>query len=390
MSDSHSHTLRQNDNVPLIQTIFQWLMVVLLIYLLITAVGMIGNGFKAATKGDATDLFAFATNPFMGLVVGILATSLIQSSSTVTAIIVGLVAGGLSVEAAIPMIMGANIGTTITNTIVALGHINKRKAFRRAFAAATVHDFFNLIAVSLFMIVELIVPGGILGPIGAALAEFFVGGADVSIKDANFIKPLTKPLIGLVAGFAALIYAPLANILLIFFGVAIIFLSITFVGKLLKSLLVGTAKRVLHYAIGRGPVSGIVSGAVVTVLVQSSSTTTSLMIPLAGSGAFRLKQIYPFTLGANIGTCVTSLLAATAVTGSTALAALTIAMVHLTFNTLSVLLLYGLPFTRFLPMQGATWFARLATEHKVLAILYILIVYFGIPGLLVMTYQLFT
>ncbi|MEX0298530.1 MAG: Na/Pi symporter [Kordiimonas sp.] len=371
-----------------LKTTGQWLVVALLIYLLITAVGMIGGGFKGATKGDATQLFEFATNPFMGLVVGILATSLIQSSSTVTSIIVGLVAGGLPVGMAIPMVMGANIGTTITNTIVALGHIGRKKAFRRAFAAATVHDVFNLIAVVIFMALELTT--GILHKIGATAAEFLVGGADVSVKGFNFIKPITKPVIGMVKDFAETIYAPWANVLLILFGVAIIFFSILYVGKLLKKLMVGRAKRIMHNAIGRGPISGITSGAIVTVLVQSSSTTTSLMVPLAGTGSFRLKQIYPFTLGANIGTCITSLLAATAVTGATALPAMTIALVHLAFNLLAVLVIFGIKNLRMLPLRGATWMAKLATENKMLAIMYILGVYFALPGLLVLVYQMFS
>jgi len=385
---NHAAQMTDEGQSSTLQTTIQWLVVALSVYFLITAVGMIGGGFKAATKGDATQLFEFATNPFMGLVVGILATSLIQSSSTVTSIIVGLVAGGLSVEMAIPMVMGANIGTTITNTIVALGHIGRKKAFRRAFAAATVHDIFNLIAVVIFMTLELTT--GILQKIGAVLAESLVGGADVSVKGLNFIKPITKPVIGAVKDFAEFIYAPWANVLLVLFGVAIIFFSITLVGKLLKKLMVGRAKRIMHGAIGRGPVTGITSGAVVTVLVQSSSTTTSLMVPLAGAGSFRLKQIYPFTLGANIGTCITSLLAATAVTGATALPAMTIALFHLTFNVLAVLVIYGIKNLRVLPLRGAMWLAKLATKNKVLALLYILGVYFALPGLLVLVYKLFS
>lgn len=385
---NHSAHLSDEAESSTLKTTGQWLVVAFLIYLLITAVGMIGGGFKGATKGDATQLFEFATNPFMGLVVGILATSLIQSSSTVTSIIVGLVAGGLPVGMAIPMVMGANIGTTITNTIVALGHISRKKAFRRAFAAATVHDVFNLIAVIIFMALELTT--GILQKIGATAAEFLVGGADVSVKGFNFIKPITKPVIGMVKDFSEAIYAPWANVLLILFGVAIIFFSIMFVGKLLKKLMVGRAKIIMHNAIGRGPVTGITSGAVVTVLVQSSSTTTSLMVPLAGTGSFRLKQIYPFTLGANIGTCITSLLAATAVTGATALPAMTIAMVHLAFNLLAVLIIYGIRNLRVLPLRGATWMAKLATQNKLLAIMYILGVYFALPGLLVLVYQMFS
>ena len=123
----------------------KWLEVIILVYFLIVAVTLISSGFKLSVGERAEELFTFATNPFAGLIVGIMATALIQSSSTVTSIIVGLVAGGLPVSIAVPMVMGSNLGTTITNTIVSLGHIGNKEEFRKAFAAATIHDFFNLL-----------------------------------------------------------------------------------------------------------------------------------------------------------------------------------------------------------------------------------------------------
>ena len=342
---------------------------------------MIGAGFKGATKGQASDLFQFATNPFTGLIIGILATAMIQSSSTVTSIIVGLVAGGLPVETAVPMIMGANIGTTITNTIVSLGHVRKKKEFRRAFASATVHDFFNVMAVAIFLPIEIFFHP--LSKVGGYFAEMFVGGENMSVKGLNFIKPATKPVIDLFTNISNAISENIAYYLLIVFGIGIIFLAITVIGKLLKKLMVGRAKVIMHNAIGKGPVTGIFSGAVITVLVQSSSTTTSLMVPLAGTGVFRLKQIYPFTLGANIGTTITALLAATAISGETAVFALQIALVHLIYNTSAVLLIYGVKNLRIIPIRGAVWLARTASENKMIALLYIVGVFFILPGLLI-------
>jgi len=363
------------------KTVIQWLTIAVLVYLLISSVGMIGAGFKGATKGQASDLFQFATNPFTGLIIGILATAMIQSSSTVTSIIVGLVAGGLPVETAVPMIMGANIGTTITNTIVSLGHVRKKKEFRRAFASATVHDFFNVMAVAIFLPIEIFFHP--LSKVGGYFAEMFVGGENMSVKGLNFIKPATKPVIDLFTNISNAISENIAYYLLIVFGIGIIFLAITVIGKLLKKLMVGRAKVIMHNAIGKGPVTGIFSGAVITVLVQSSSTTTSLMVPLAGTGVFRLKQIYPFTLGANIGTTITALLAATAISGETAVFALQIAMVHLIYNTSAVLLIYGVKNLRIIPIRGAIWLARTASENKMIALLYIVGVFFILPGLLI-------
>ena len=354
----------------------QWIAVALLIYLLICAVGLIGSGFKTAAGDQAKEMFGFATNPFAGLVAGTVATALIQSSSTVTSIIVGLVAGGLPVSVAVPMVMGANIGTSITNTIVSLGHVREKKEFARAFSAATIHDFFNLFSVVIFLPLEMAF--GLLEKIGGYLASLFTIN-NASISGFNFVKSATYPVVHTAKDLVAGLSAGLSGAILVAVGIVLIFLSIHYVGKLLKRLMVGKAKDIMHAAIGKGPISGILSGTFVTVLVQSSSTTTSLMVPLAGSGAFGLKQIYPFTLGANIGTCITALLAATAVDGNSA-AALQIAFIHLTYNVLGVVIIYGLPFLRFIPVRAAEWLGKTAANNKLFALTYILGVFFVIPG----------
>jgi len=360
------------------QNHFQWIMVASLVYLLICAVGIIGGGFKMSAGDHAKELFAFASNPFAGLVVGTVATALIQSSSTVTSIIVGLVAGGLPVSIAVPMVMGANIGTSITNTIVSLGHVRAKEEFKRAFSAATIHDFFNILSVVIFLPLE--IAFGLLERFGSWLSGFFYGSGDASIKSFNFVKAATKPVVGTLKDIAKSMGEQIGGILLVGFGIALIFAAITLIGKLLRKLMVGKAKDIMHTAIGRGPVSGIASGTLVTVMVQSSSTTTSLIVPLAGSGSFKLREIYPFTLGANIGTCVTAVLAATAVTGN-AQAALQIAFIHLIYNILGVVLIYGIPFLRYLPVKAAEWLGTTAAENKMAALAYIVGVFFLIPGL---------
>lgn len=356
----------------------QWIMVAVLVYLLICAVGMIGGGFKMAAGGHAKELFAFASNPIAGLVVGIVATALIQSSSTVTSIIVGLVAGGLPVELAVPMVMGANVGTSITNTIVSLGHVRAKAEFKRAFSAATVHDFFNLLSVVIFLPLEFAF--GFLEKLGSWTSSFFYQAGDSSIKSLNFVKAATGPIVNTFKDVAKSMGEQLGGILLILAGIVLIFIAITFVGKLLKKLMVGKAKDIMHTAIGRGPISGIASGTLVTIFVQSSSTTTSLMVPLAGSGAFKLKDIYPFTLGANIGTCVTAVLAATAVTGN-AQAALQIAFIHLAYNILGVVVIYGVPALRNVPVKLAESLGEVASENKMAALAYIISVFFVAPAL---------
>ena len=117
-----------------------------------------------------------------------------------------------------------------------------------------------------------------------------------------------------------------------------------------------------------------------TVLVQSSSTTTSLIVPLAGTGVFSLRQVYPFTLGANIGTCITALLAATAVTGANAVFALQIALIHLLYNVAGVIVIYGIPWLRRLPLWAAERLAEATMRRKIYALAYLLVVFFVLPG----------
>ncbi|HCA03816.1 Na/Pi symporter [Vreelandella alkaliphila] len=365
-----------------------WLIVIGLVYLLLAAVGAIGDGFKAATASNAKELFSFATNPIIGLVIGVVATALIQSSSTVTAIIVGMVAGGLPVSIAIPLIMGANIGTSLTSTIVSLGHVRSGEEFRRAFSAATVHDAFNIVAVAILLPLEMMF--GFLEKTSALLAGFFVSDASVDMKSVNFMKMAISPATDLLS--ASVSWLPnqvWMGIALIVIGVALILFVVTAIGKVLRKVMVGKARDIMHASVGRGPVSGMCSGAIITLLVQSSSTTTALIVPLAGTGVFNLRQVYPFTLGTNVGTCITALLAATAISGPTAVLAMQIALVHLMFNLVGILVIYGLPFLRGVPPSIATGLAELAQKNKLYVVAYILGVFFVLPLLLIGASQLF-
>lgn len=365
-----------------------WFIVVALVYLLLAAVGAIGDGFKAATASNAKELFAFATNPLIGLVIGVVATALIQSSSTVTSIIVGMVAGGLPVSIAIPLIMGANIGTSLTSTIVSLGHVRSGEEFRRAFSAATVHDAFNIVAVAIILPLEMMF--GVLEKSSALLAGFFVSDASVDMKSMNFMKMIISPAADLLnASVSWLPNKVWSGVALILIGVALILFVVTAIGKVLRKVMVGKARDIMHASVGRGPISGMGSGAIITVLVQSSSTTTALIVPLAGTGVFSLKQVYPFTLGTNVGTCITALLAATAISGPTAVLAMQIALVHLLFNLVGILLIYGLPFLRGLPPGIAIGLADLAQKSKLYVAAYILGVFFVLPLLLIGASQLF-
>lgn len=368
-----------------------WFATAAFVWLLLIAVSALGNGFNGLFGGPeaARELFAFATNPFMGLLMGLLATAVIQSSSTTTSVIVALCAAGLPVPTAIPMVMGANIGTSVTNTLVSLGHIGHRREFRRAFAAATVHDFFNITAVILFLPLEMAF--GVFAKVSGWLTGGLYGGSGFNLDAFNVVGAVTKPAEKLIHELFRLIPGPqwLSEGAYVLFGLVLIFVAILSLGKLLRLLLTGRAERIFRAAVGRNALAAIGSGLFITVLVQSSSTTTSLIVPLAGAGLMKLKRVFPFTLGANIGTCVTALLAAMAITGAGAQFGLQIALIHLLFNVFGVILIYGIPFLRRIPLVCASSLAKLACERRSMALLYIVGTFFLFPLICLGIYRLF-
>ena len=221
---------------------------------------------------------------------------------------------------------------------------------------------------------------GILEKISHWLVSPLLKTGDMSMGGFDFIKPITKPVVSAIKEPLSTFGDTMGGVALIALGIGTIFVAITVMGKLMKSLMVGRARDILKNAIGRGPIHGIVSGSVVTVLVQSSSTTTSLMVPLVGSGVLKVRDIYPFTLGANIGTCITALLAATAVSGEFAVFALQIALVHLTFNILATLFIFGIPFLREIPVKCAEVISEMAIKNKAVVAGYLLAVFIVLPG----------
>lgn len=355
----------------------RWLLLALLVYVMLLAVSMIGSGFKYAAGDHARELFNFASNPIMGLIIGMVSTALIQSSSTVTSIIVGMVAGGLPITIAVPMMMGANIGTSITNTLVSLGHVAKKEEFQRAFNAATIHDFFNVLSVLIFLPLEMAF--GILEYLSGQIVTLIHTPEALGVSGFNPIKAATQPITDLVSQFLEFLPSVYPGIAKILIGIGLIMVSITYMGKIMKSLMVGKAKDLLHRSIGQGPISGITSGALMTVLVQSSSTTTSLMVPLVGAGVLKAREIYPFTLGANIGTCITALIAALGVAGVNSGFALQIALVHLIYNVLGVTLIYGVPVLRNIPINLSYQLSVLAAERKMYGAAYVGGLFFAVP-----------
>lgn len=359
-----------------------------LLFVFLLGVNGLGDAFKALGADALEAFFAATSNPFIGLMVGVLATTLVQSSSVSTSLIVGLVAAPvhpLPLANAIPMIMGANIGTTVTNTIVSLGHIRRPEEFRRAFAVATCHDFFNFIAVAVLLPIELAT--GYLRASATALTGLLVGFSGVEY-DSPLKGALKATLTPIKDGLAAVAPERVAGILLILLSGALIYVALTMLVRVMRSAVQTRVESIVARGLEKSALIGIVVGIVVTVMVQSSSITTSLLVPLAGAGLLNVAQAFPVTVGANIGTTVTAMLAALAATGVNARLGLTIALVHLLFNLSATLLVFPLERVRNIPIRAAEGLAEIAVKSRRWALVYVILLFYGVPALFALLNQI--
>jgi sodium-dependent phosphate cotransporter len=358
------------------QTAARLSLVVLMLYLFLVAIKLLGAAARIAGSDTAEGLFAGLENPFAGLSVGILATVLVQSSSVTSSTIVAMVgAGQLDVRYAVPMVMGANIGTSITNTMVALGHVTRTAEFRRAFAGATVHDVFNVLTVAILFPFELAT-----GSLRRS-AQWLVGALPLHGVGGEFHSPINrvvKWLAGLVEGrlhHGLGIQGGWLAAVLAIVALAIIVFALLVITKNMKLLIADQVEEWLNRVLGQRGFLGLGIGIVVTVLVQSSSITTSLLVPMFGAGVLTLEAGFPITLGANIGTTITAIIAAT-VSGPTGL---TIALVHLLFNVAGTALFLPTPFMRRIPIKLARKLAEAATGNRGWVVAYVVGVFVLIP-----------
>ena len=364
-----------------LQSLVRAAAVVVLLFTFLLGVNGLSEGFTSISGGLLDSFFAATANPFVGLMVGILATSLVQSSSVTTSMIVALVAAPvnpLPIANAVPMVMGANIGTTVTNMIVSLAHMGRREEFRRAFGVATCHDFFNLMAVVVLLPLELLT--GYLRGSATALSSLLTGMGGMAyespIKGAlkAALEPI-KHLIGLVVPSEQV-----AGIVLVLLSGAMIFTALWLLVRILRMVLQTRIEVIVSGAFGQHAVVAMLLGVVVTAVVQSSSITTSLLVPLAGAGLITIERAFPITIGANIGTTVTALMAALAATGVNATAGISIALVHLFFNLSGTLLIYPVSRIRGIPLAAARWLADTVAESRRWAIIYVAAFFYGLPA----------
>jgi sodium-dependent phosphate cotransporter len=366
----------------LVKRILDILIFVVALYGFLLSIQTISGTLKGF-QDFAKFLISLTDNPLIGLFIGIFVTAIIQSSSATTSLIVCLVASGtLDVSHAIPIVMGANIGTTVTNLIVSLFHISRKEEFSRAFPVATVHDMFNQLTVLVFLPIEIFFHP--LEKVSGFLAKGFsgIGG----FKVLSPLKFIVDPIANLIKqGVSALIKLVISNpahakaadtvsvILTLLIALVILFFGLKFMVDGMRKV-VGSKTEVFidRYLFG-GPVRAFLVSLVITSVIQSSSVTTSFIVPLAGAGLVTLEQVFPYTLGANIGTTVTAILASL-VTGQPI--AIQVAFAHMLFNISGTILWYPL---RIVPISLARLLGKMVAWKRWTAIVYVVVVFFLIP-----------
>lgn len=347
----------RRDN-ELIAALFDCSKVLFFVYCFLVSIDLLGTAFKLSGSGFATQIMQATSNPFIGLILGIVSTSILQSSSSTTSIIVAMVgAGALTLENAIPMVMGANIGTTVTCTIVSFGYIGRKTEFERSFKASIVHDIFNISATIILFPLELYT--GIIYRSSLYFVGIFTefGGLEFVSPLKIIVTPVSEFIAGIIGNHYVLIAVALSGM----------FFSMTKIVENMKGIVMEKVEKVLNRYLFRNALVSMLFGCVFTALIQSSSIATSLIVPIVGAGLLTIEQIFPYMLGANVGTTVTAILAALTIGQSAAIA---VSFSHLLFNIFGIALIYPI---RIVPITLAKKIGSYVTVSKKHFFIFILI-----------------
>lgn len=374
-----SFTNSSTNNYALKVLIYRITFLIFILLGFLISLKLMSFGFEAFGDQAAKNLiYTYATSPIISLFIGLLATAITQSSSLTSSIVVSLVASGQfnSIADAVPLIIGANIGTSITSTIVSMGHIGNKKEFNKAISAATVHDFFNLLIT--LVIFPLEITTHFLSKTAILLEQTFFGSIITKSSSASNsfspIKLISKNIHEIFSnGYITLILA--------FIG---LFFSLKYLSKILKTLFIGNNKEKFESKVFGSPIKSMFWGVGLTAAVQSSSVTTSLTVPLVATNVISLQKAFPFLLGANIGTTFTALIASLA---SPIDGAISIAFVHILFNLIGVSIFMIIPVLQKLPIFLAQWIGEITLKQRWYGFAYVLTVFFIIPIFLIVIVQ---
>ncbi len=350
----------------------QYLILAAITAVFFISIQLLGLSFQLMGKDIIATINIATKNPFIGLFIGLLTTAILQSSSTTTSMAVAAVAAGsISLHNAIPIVMGANIGTTLTSTIVSMSYITRGKEFRKAVAAGTSHDIFNILLVLIIFPLEFYY--GFLTYLSHHMTDLVTLGnhSNEMIKSNADISLLTKGLTALVEFFGPFISLILA--------IALLFGTVKLISSMLYSRLIGETKEQLKSVVFSTTARSFGWGMLLTSVIQSSSLTTSLIVPLVATSKIKLKRAFQFILGANLGTTITAILAALFKSES----AISLAFAHFLFNAIGILLFLAIPGLSRLPVFLAKKLGAITLRYRMAGFAYIIIIFFLLPFTLI-------
>jgi sodium-dependent phosphate cotransporter len=334
------------------------------------SIQLIGAGIGAVGQSFVESILQVTSNPFIGLFIGLLITAILQSSSTTTTMSVALVASGsIGLEQAIPIIIGANIGTTITSTLVSLSYITKTAEFRKAISAGTSHDIYNI------LLALIILPLELNYQFLSTLSREISTSLPILYSDQTMFNGISR-IFGPINGFFVGTFGPIITTLIAIF---LLFFTVKSISNTLYKRWIGDIKSQADNVIFHSKYKSFGFGLVITSVIQSSSLTTSLIVPLAATGKVKIDRAFDFILGANLGTTITALLAALFKSE----AAMSLAIAHFLFNFIGTVLFLNIPYLSRLTTLISDRLGLLTLRNRMTGFIYILFTFFIIPFTLI-------
>lgn len=323
-----------------------WLAVCFCVLVAVLGLYLVVDGVYTVSAGPLQRLLNLATHPVAGLTLGIFITAVAQSSSATTVLTIAAVAtGSISVPVAIPVIIGANIGTTITPFIAAFSYAGNRHDFSRAFATASLHSWLNLLAGLGLFLVELVLHP--LERVSGWITSILVDSPSPTIDAARdglarFFHPAVE-LLGSSGVAGAVGGQALPGTVCVLFGALVTLVALRAMGRHLRVLFAATTRSLFERVFKANQAGEFVVGLAGTVLVVASSVTVCALLPFAATRTVRPREALAVILGANVGTTLTGLLAALVVPGAGAAFGLQAALVHVLFNAIAVAVVFAVP-----------------------------------------------
>ncbi|WP_293950545.1 Na/Pi symporter [uncultured Corynebacterium sp.] len=377
----------------------RWLLVLASIFAIIVGINLILDGVYNVGTTSTNRLYDLARDPFIGLLIGILTTALVQSSTTTTTLTVAAVGTGIvTVPVAIPIIMGANIGTTITALLVSFSYMGERREFKKAFTTAAMHLWFNVLVVLVALTIEMLFHP--LQTISGDLADKVLGSSETTVPTTHIVEDITTPIVDTIGThglFGMVGNGGVATALSLITGTLFILVAIKVMSYQLRMITAATTHSLLDMFSSpeentrltlKANTLGVGVGLLFTIMVTASSVTVSSMQPFAVTKSLPRRAMLAVILGANVGTTLTAMIATFAIVGVHGAFALQAALVHLTLNLVGALVVLCVPSLGRAITNLAAGSARLAARSYTRTIVTIFGMFMVFPIIILVIYAL--